>query len=515
VRRALAVAVGAAVFALVPAGIADAHPLGNFTVNHSDALLFTPDGVDLRAVVDRAEIPTAQALLDIAPDGEPSAAALARTAAVECGALADDVVLTVDGSRVPWQVGVTTLEVVPGTAGLPTLRLTCSLRSDADLTGQSRIAFADGYESGRIGWREITADGAGVRLLDSPVPVESPSDELRSYPADLLQSPIDVRGFEVATEPGKNTGPGPVPERRSGDLFAGTLAALDRRLAGLIGDDGLTPTVGLLALGLAVLLGCGHALLPGHGKTVMAAYLAGRRGRPRDAVLVGATVTATHTVGVLVLGLAVSVSSAFAGDQVLRWLGVVSGALVALIGAGMLRGALRDGRSPAPWPEPLVGTRPAVPALAGAVAHGHDHPHGHDHHDHAAGDVQPAWSAAHEHGPATHTHGPGRGGLVGMGIAGGLVPSPSALVVLLASVALGRTVFGVLLVVAYGLGMAATLTAVGLALVRLRDRVSDRLPTNRATTLLRFLSRAAPLVTASMVLVVGLALVVRGVALSS
>ena len=137
-RRALAVAVGA-VFVLGPAGIAGAHPLGNFTVNHADAVLFTPDGVDLRAVVDRAEIPTAQALLDISPNGEPSAATLARTAAVECGALADDVLLTVDGSRVPWQVGVSTLEVVPGTAGLPTLRLTCALRGDADLTGRSRM----------------------------------------------------------------------------------------------------------------------------------------------------------------------------------------------------------------------------------------------------------------------------------------------------------------------------------------------------------------------------------------
>ena len=125
-RRSLAVAVGTAVLVLVPAGIAGAHPLGNFTVNHSDALLFTPDGVDFRAVVDRAEIPTAQELQDIAPDGEPSAATLARAAAADCGTLADDVVLTVDGSRVPWQLGSTTLEVVPGTAGLPTLRLTCS-----------------------------------------------------------------------------------------------------------------------------------------------------------------------------------------------------------------------------------------------------------------------------------------------------------------------------------------------------------------------------------------------------
>jgi nickel/cobalt transporter (NicO) family protein len=515
VKRALLVAAGGLALVLAPVGTAWAHPLGNFTVNHSDALLVAADGVDLRAVVDRAEIPTAQALLDIAPDGEPSSDVLANQAEVECSELAGDVVLTVDGRTSAWVVGASALEMVPGTAGLPTLRLTCSLRADVDLSAPAQVTFRDGYLEGQIGWREVTADGNGVRLLDSPVPVESPSDELRSYPADLLDSPMDVRMLEVRTEPGENVGPGTVTERGSGDPFARALAAADRTLAGFVGDDGLTPLVGLLALGLAVLLGCGHALLPGHGKTVMAAYLAGGRGRPRDAVLVGATVTATHTVGVLVLGLAVSVSSAFAGAEVLRWLAVVSGALVAVIGVVMVRSALRNARAAMPELDPVPG---ATPVLVGAVAgghthdhnHGHTHDHNHDHtHDHTHG---------HPHGHDDghlHGHGPGRGGLVGMGIAGGLVPSPSALLVLLASIALGRTVFGVLLVVAYGFGMAATLTAVGLALVRLRDRLARRLPAEGSGSVLRLVSRAAPLVTAALVLVVGLALVVRGIALGA
>ena len=489
-RRALLVAAGAAGLVLLPVGTADAHPLGNFTINHSDALEFTPDGVALHAVVDRAEIPTAQALLDIAPDGDPGAEALARTALIECAALTQDVVLTVDGAAIRWHVGATSLETVPGTAGLPTLRLRCAMRADVDLSARSRIGFRDDYQTDRIGWREITADGDGVRLLDSPVPVVSPSDELRRYPGNLLQSPLDVRTLDVTTEPGVNAESGAATDRSSDDPFATTLAALDRRLADLIGDDGLTPLVGALAVGLAVLLGCGHALLPGHGKTVMAAYLAGRRGRPRDAVLVGATVTATHTVGVLLLGLAVSVSSAFAGEQVLRWLGVVSGGLVAVIGFGMLREA-RATRRRAILVPPV-----REPALVGAGGH-HEHAH-HEHTHHHT----------HEH---DHEHGPGRAGLVGMGVAGGLVPSPSALLVLLASVSLGRTVFGVLLVLAYGLGMAATLTAVGLTLVRLRDRLSAR----ASSSVLRFASRVVPLATAALVLVVGVALVLRGVALGA
>ncbi len=98
-----------------------------------------------------------------------------------------------------------------------------------------------------------------------------------------------------------------------------------------------------------------------------------------------------------------------------------------------------------------------------------------------------------------------------MGVAGGLVPSPSALVVLIASVGLGRTVFGVVLVVAYGLGMAATLTAVGLALVRMRDRMARRMTATGSSAVLRSMARTAPLVTAALVLTVGLALVVRGI----
>jgi ABC-type nickel/cobalt efflux system permease component RcnA len=487
---------------LLTAGGAAAHPLGNFTVNHYDGLLLRPDGVELAAVVDRAEIPTAQALRELAPGGDPDAGLLARRAAEECGDLAAAVRLTVDAVAVAWVVRSSDAELLPGAAGLPTLRLSCTLTADADLSRASTVSFSDDYLADRIGWREITADGSGVRLRDSPVPTESVSDALRVYPDDLLSSPLDVRSFEVATEPGANTDGGAPVSARSGDPFGTALATLDRRVQSLIGDRGITPVVGALAVLLAVVLGCGHALLPGHGKTVMAAYVAGRRGRPHDALVVGATVTATHTVGVLVLGLAISLSSTLAGDQVLRWLGVVSGALVAVIGIVMLRGALRADRAerlvPKDLPERVLaaaGTGPVGRAPAAerpdGPAHDHDHDHGHDHgHD--------------------HDHGHRRGGLVGMGVAGGLVPSPSALVVLLASVGLGRTLFGVLLVFAYGLGMAGTLMLVGLGLMRLRARLATRFSDPARRRRLGLLARAVPVLTAALVLVVGLALVVRG-----
>jgi ABC-type nickel/cobalt efflux system permease component RcnA len=313
------------------------------------------------------------------------------------------------------------------------------------------------------------------------VPATSISDELRRYPNDLLSAPLDVRSAQLTVEPGAGTST--VADGLRGVPGAGPLARivdrLDRTFSGLAGAEHLTLGVGLLAVLVSLLLGASHAMLPGHGKTIMAAYLAGRRGSTRDAVVVGATVTATHTAGVLALGLALTASSSLAGDRVLGDLGVVSGALVALIGCGLLVAAVRrhhDNNAPQDHPHD----------------HGqaHDHPHGHDH-DHP------------------HPHRIGRTGLVGMGVAGGLVPSPSALVVLLGAVALGRTAFGVALVLTYGLGMAATLTAAGLLAVRLSDRWSPRLARMRMA---RRLSAATPMVTGGLVLLVGVGLAARSLA---
>lgn len=197
----------------------------------------------------------------------------------------------------------------------------------------------------------MTATASGVHLDRSPVPQRSVSQELRHYPNDLLTSPLDVRGVTVTVEPG--TGPSTLSDTIPGVPRAGPLArwldALNRSFNDLVGARHLTPAVGLLAVALSLLLGACHAALPGHGKTVMAAYIAGRRGSARDALVVGATVTLTHTAGVIILGLALTVSTSLAGPDVLNYLGVASGLLIAAIGAGLLRTALRN-RHPAATP---------------------------------------------------------------------------------------------------------------------------------------------------------------------
>ncbi|MFC7589100.1 nickel/cobalt transporter [Nonomuraea antimicrobica] len=351
----------------------------------------------------------------------------------------------------------------------------------AEVRASGAVTFTDGFEQDRIGWREITVAGDGVGLTASSAPATSVSRELRAYPDDLLSDPLDQRTatFTVSgTISGTVSGTGALSGGTQGGAQGGAvpggigvggpvgdaLAALDRTFAGLIGSESLTVPLGLLAVGLAVVLGAGHALIPGHGKTVMAAYLAGRRGRPRDALVVGATVTATHTAGVLVVGLLLTVFTALAGESVLAWLGVASGALIAAIGLRLLLNA----------------------------RHGHPHEHGHGH--------------GHGHGdrPAR------RSGLIGLGVAGGLVPSPSALIVLLGAIALGRTWFGVALVTAYGVGMAATLTVTGLLLVRLVDRLERRASAGRRLAVR--LSGLAPVGTAAMIVLLGTGLALRSVA---
>jgi len=472
-----------------PAAVA--HPLGNFTVNQAIGLNLHPDRVAATAIVDLAELPTLQerAAVDANGDGRVSAAEATAYNARVCKAMAAAVALRVDGHRVEWSVRSTGFSYRPGAAGLHTSRTTCTLDAAADLTRPATVDLVNGYRADRIGWREITAAGHGVHLVNPPVPARSVSDSLRSYPADLLGSPLDQRSARLQVEPGNGPSAGAAVHINRGDPLSRWVAGADRKLESLVGGR-FTPFVGVLAVLLALVLGAAHAALPGHGKTVMAAYIAGRRGRPRDAFTVGAIVTLTHTGGVLVLGLLLTATTSLAGEVVLSWLGIASGVLVAGVGGAMLAGVLRRRAS-------VDDHHHGHPH--DHDHHGHSHDHGHDHHGHSHSHLS-RHGHSHDH-PSRRAR---RLSLAGMGIAGGLVPSPSALIVLLGAIGLGRTAFGVLLVVAYGAGMAAMLTAAGLVLVRVRDRWASR----PRRTLAR-LAALAPTGTAALVLCVGLGLAGR------
>ncbi|WP_236242373.1 nickel transporter [Streptomyces sp. CC228A] len=523
------------------AAAAPAHPLGNFTVNYHTGLTLHPDRIDATVIVDRAEIAALQErpLIDTDRDNALTRDETTRYARTTCTALAGQLHLHTPAGPARWIPGAARLTWEPGEAGLKTSRLTCTYTAPAPLGRGGGIRVDTRYDTTRIGWREITAKGMGLRITGTLLPTTSPTQELRRYPPDPLATPLDQRTAELHTTPADGTtdtttpaaGPAGTPADRITSWFDA-----------LVSRHELTLPVGLLALLLAIVLGASHALLPGHGKTIMAAYLAGRRGTRRDAVTVGATVTLTHTAGVLILGLALPAATHLAGESVLAWLGTTSGLIVTGIGLWLLTGALRN--------KPAHGHHHHHGHHHGHDhhEHDHDHHHGHDHHEHgprhhpapptaaptgvaaSAPAATPVLTApapvptsrrAHEQAPSGHTHThththtlrpAGKAGLIGMGIAGGLVPSPSALVVLLGAVALGRTTFGVLLVIAYGLGMAATLTLAGLLLLHVKGRIKAAGDQPRLRRLVGTATRIGPVATSALVVLVGLGLTVRALA---
>ncbi len=464
-RAPLALGLVAAIV-LLP-GVAFAHPLGNFTVNTSAQIVLLPGVIRVDYVLDMAEIPTVQAMpeLDADGDGTISDGEGSVWAADRAPELLSGLTLVVDGEPVPLTVSSSGLELLPGQGGLDILRLEATFSGEVEDEGG--IAFRDANFEGRVGWHEVTAIGAdGVAIKGSNVPATSPSDRLRNYPTDLLSSPLDVREAVLNFAPGKSARPSSTTDERSGSSTRP--GVVGGAFADLVGRTG--PLM-FLALALAFGFGALHALGPGHGKTLMAAYLIGAGGRARQAVTVGGAVAVMHTTSVLALGfLILTVTEVFAPERVYPWLGLVSGVVALALGAGLLvvrLGAWSDRRRD--------HTR------------GGHHAHGPEGHVHAAPDT-PVLS---------------RRGLVALAVAGGILPSPTALVVLLAAVALGRIGYGLALIGAFSLGLSAALVGVGLVALRARDVVARRLAGGVA--------RLLPIASASAIVVVGLLLTVRGV----
>ncbi|MFF3908958.1 sulfite exporter TauE/SafE family protein [Streptomyces sp. NPDC001848] len=484
---------------LGPAGTASAHPLGNFTVNRYDGLVAAPGQLRVDHVEDLAEIPATQAKPDITRLG------LTAWARQRCAKAAEGSELTVGGHPAPLSVRTGRAQLRPGQAGLNTLRVECRLTAPLPKGDTLTVGFHSAGATTGPGWREITARGDRMTLTASDVPKTSVSQELTSYPKELLSSPADTVKASLRVRPG---GPALADDQRDAPAASILPRGADRwtrALDNLVARHHLTLGFAALALVVAIGLGAMHALAPGHGKTLMAATAAARGGRARlrDVLPLAASVTVTHTLGVVALGLLVTAGSA-AAPSVIAWLGMASGALVTLAGASLVRRAWRNrghGHGHGHGHSHKHG-------------HGHDHghPHKHDHeHDHHG------HGHTHTHGGIPHTHptAPTLRGTILLGFAGGLVPSPSAVVVLVGAAALGQAWFGLLLVVAYGVGLALTLTAAGVAVVKLgsgMNRLLDRRPRwtqNPAAALVR---RAAPLGSAFVVLALGAGLVFKGAA---
>lgn len=482
--RQLLFALGLAVLLLVGmAAPASAHPLGNYTVNRALALTLTPDRVELLYVLDMAEIPAFSeiAAIDLDGDGTVAAAEASRYAEDQCELIRGKVSLLLGAELTPLAAsGAPELSFPNGAGGLRTLRLACRL--DAVLsTSSGELVLTDQIDDGHVGWREITiTHRGGVRLTGSTAPAVSASALLTEYPTDRLQTPPDVRRAQATFEvdaaaegaPGSQAGPALDPP------------TTDDPLGALVGGE-LSPVIVLLGLIVAGGLGAAHALSPGHGKTLVAAYLIGSRGTARQAMALGLTVAATHTAGVLVLGVLVLMAGElFLPEVVIGWLTILSGSLMVILGAGLL------------WR--------AVSGRRGA-GHVHDHSHEHPHpHPHANGRGQGHPHPSPDRAPVLTVR-----SVALLGMAGGMVPSASALIVLLAAVSTGRLIFGLGLIVAFGIGMAAVLGGLAVAATLARSWFGGRVPAQG-----RYLQLAAsvlPIGSGLLVLAVGLGVAISAV----
>jgi ABC-type nickel/cobalt efflux system permease component RcnA len=434
------VALATAAVALVAPAAAHAHPLGNFSVNHLTEVRIAPDRVDVRYVLDQAEIPTFQ------ERGLSDGEVLARKRA----AVLKRLVVTVGGRRVTLTPGAARLSHPAGQGGLKTTRVELPLRARVKTLGAVRVH--DGTFPGRIGWKAVVPLPGRGTAVKSDVPGSDPTRELRHYPRDLLSSPADIRDASLTVAAGSGTVA--APDGRSGFKTGEGSAGF----AGLLEHDG-----GVLILLLAAAFGWGalHALSPGHGKSMVAAYLVGTRGSVRDAVALGATVTVAHTAGVIALGLVALLLSAWIlPEDLYPWLNLVAGLLVVGVGVRVLRMRLRSREH----------------------AHRHHHDHGHHHH---------------------HPHSDRRS-ILALGASAGLIPCPTALVVLLGAISQHRVGLGLVLIVAFSAGLAATLTGLGIAVVHASRALSRFNVSGR-------LAGSASAVSAALIVVVGAALTLQAV----
>ncbi len=494
-----------------------AHPMGNFSINHYAGIRVESGFIEVRYLIDMAEIPTYQEIQEagIVPkeDDHGLASYLEKKAAMLAGGL----VLQVNGQPLWLQVISQSVIFPAGAGGLPTMKLGFVYRAAIETenlppaSSACEVQYRDDNFAGRAGWKEVVVTtGPDATLIGSSVPEVDRSAQLSNYPTDLLNSPpqdlearfsflrslatasntkpinaIPQTHIQSATSAQRNTSSGDLrrhdrsqgsPEIAAALEPSGTKSpnAIDAAFApiSLHANQQATPRSKftelvyvqnlsfwflLTAASIAAGLGALHALEPGHGKTIVAAYLVGSKGTARHAVWLGLIVTAAHTAAVYLLGAVILYASRyFVPEQLYPWLGMLSGIIIAIVASYMM-----------------------IRAWTGEDCN----------HSHEIGGAHRHWFASlgkcrtEENGDsqsledrrATTAQACNKVSLtqlLTLGITGGIVPCPAALVVLLSAFSLHRVGFGFFLIVAFSLGLAATLIAVGLSMVYARNFIA-------------------------------------------
>jgi ABC-type nickel/cobalt efflux system permease component RcnA len=438
---------GFVVLLLFPLG-AIAHPMGNFSISHYSKLTINGQDIHIDYILDFAEIPTFQMFPEFRANGADSNI---RDLAREWAGRLE---LTIDGRSLPLEWVDSMVESNPGAGGLPTVRVT--LRLESRWRGRSgTLHFRDLNFPARIGWKEIVVQATPpLGFPEGNAFAEDRSAALSRYPADLLATAPNVveATIRIGAAPIRLTNTAPAKPNAA----ESTTLARDQ-ISQILGREALPVQTVLLGMLVAFSLGALHALSPGHGKTVVASFLVGARGTARHAAFLGAVVTFTHTIGVFLLGLVVLfLSRTIVPEQIYPWIGFLSGLTILGVGVNLFRQRLSH------------------------LTHDHG-PHGHSHEI-----------------PAEITF----RNLLALGFSGGIVPCPSALVVLLSAIALHRVGTGLLFILAFSLGLASVLVAIGILVVR-ASRLLSRFGSERSAI------RFVPLASAAIISVLGLGMAVQ------
>ena len=507
-----------------------AHPMGNFSVNHYSKIKAGENGIEILYLLDMAEIPTYQEIrqFDMVPkDNHPS---VSRYLERQEQFLKSGLSLQSDGRSIELDTVSRQVTFSDGAGGLPTMKIGFVFRAKLEATGREHtLSYVDNNFPGRSGWKEILVVADGTSIVESSAPDSDRSRELTNYSSDTLNSPpqqlsalVRFKTLLSATEGGTSAVAAETPSTRPmvpeigtarrlaepGAFSAHKRASLAAVLPDMAGarsrfSAGVPATVNALpatarmqntphsrftdlistqsslsvwvlfsAALIAAGLGALHALEPGHGKTIVAAYLAGSRGTAKHAVWLGVMVTAAHTAGVYLLGAATLYASRYVvPEQLYPWLGTISGLSVAGVGVFVF---LRNWTGAAGEHSHAAG-RPNLHWFLAMCKRGITG-------ESTLGETSPKDLPAVERTLSLR-------GLCLLGITGGIVPCPAALVVLLSAFSLHRIGFGLFLITAFSVGLAAVLVIVGWSMVYAKRLVSSRLlARGAALRLLPFLS---------------------------
>jgi ABC-type nickel/cobalt efflux system permease component RcnA len=482
-----------------------------------------------------AEIPTFQEMdkIDLNGDGQMNEDERKQYATDKVDELRGRLRLTVNGKPVGLKVPAQSsdMALLPGQAGLQILRLSTWFEASLPqrTEGQRyRLFYSDDNYSQKIGWKEVVVRPSDeVSLLQSSVTSDDQSNELLNYPQDLLKSPLAIHqaqmDFEIIAVPVDHQASRdglsarPINPPNAPNALSTPFTRQDSRFTSLITKKNLTVPVILLSFLAAALWGAMHVLSPGHGKTIVTAYLVGSRATFRHALFLGLIVTVTHTLSVFALGLVtLSISRYVLPEDLFPWLSLASGLLVVGLGLWLLRSRVHQAGLLGWWRQrmPRLGL-----AIAGGGAHAHEHEGEHHRYAHSSSHSQEYShdrssrettylrdsQHSHEDSPITWKS------LLTLGISGGLLPCPSAMLIMLSAISLSRTGLGLILVIAFSVGLAGAMTCVGLLALYGRQVLGRMGPKFRwsSSPLGELAVRLLPLGSAAFISIIGLVMTAR------